>query len=104
MRIMGVKEYMWLSWLIALAIGVFLFDYLDLSWMLGLYVVGTIAVGIYVLLDALEPSVSLKDKHLSAAQWGRYKDASPDKAVQPPNQSAVRALAALLKFTPRFPN
>jgi hypothetical protein len=73
--IIGIKHLMWVTILISLGIGIFFFDRLNLDWMLSMYAIGAIIIGVVIFRDDLEKSFLIKNKKetLGASYWGVYE-------------------------------
>ena len=71
MRTIGPRQLMWLAMVISLVIGAFFFDQLNLNWMLFLYVVGAIIVGIVIYIGEFEPTFG-QSKQVRPDSWGLY--------------------------------
>jgi hypothetical protein len=73
--IIGIKHLMWITILISLGIGIFFFDRLNLDWMLCMYALGAVVIGVLIFRDDLEKTFLVKDKKqtLGASYWGVYE-------------------------------
>ncbi|HEY9792683.1 MAG TPA: hypothetical protein V6D22_19940 [Candidatus Obscuribacterales bacterium] len=87
--IIGIKHLMWLTIVVSLLIGFYFFDKLDLNWMVIMYGLGAIIIGVLVFAGDLEKTFLVKDKDtkLGASYWGVYEGQSftnEETTVQPP--------------------
>lgn len=80
--LISIKHVMWITIGISLLIGYYFFDRLNLNWMLWIYALGAVVIGVMIFRDDIEASFLVdKNKMLGPSYWGLYQDA--DKHEDP---------------------